>query len=100
MESRYTSLYFCRTKVQIILHVAKRKETKKMKYDFSEQYELLTPKNQRRLRNQLSEKFNWKSRQSIYNTLRGKSTISEIEKSYIDNLFRELFEKQIQSVQL
>lgn len=71
-----------------------------MKYDFSEQYELLTPKNQRRLRNQLSEKFNWKSKQSIYNTLRGKSTISEIEKSYIDNLFRELFEQQIQSVQL
>lgn len=71
-----------------------------MKYDFSEQYELLTPKNQRRLRNQLSEKFNWKSRQSIYNTLRGKSTISEIEKGYIDNLFRELFEAQIQSVQL
>ena len=71
-----------------------------MKYDFSEQYELLTPKNQRRLRNQLSEKFNWKSRQSIYNTLRGKSTISEIEKGYIDNLFRELFEAQIKSVQL
>lgn len=71
-----------------------------MKYDFSSQYELLTPKNQRRLRNQLSEMFNWKSRQSIYNTLRGKSTISEIEKKYIDNLFRELFEAQIQSVQL
>ena len=71
-----------------------------MKYDFSEQYELLTPKNQRRLRNQLGEKFNWQSRQSIYNTLRGKSTISEIEKEYIDKLFRELFEAQVKSVQL
>lgn len=71
-----------------------------MKYDFSEQYNLLTPKNQRRLRSQLSEKFNWKTRQSFYNTLRGKSTISEIEKEYIDNLFREFFDAQIQSVQL
>lgn len=71
-----------------------------MKYDFSEQYELLTPKNQKRLRSQLSEKFGWKSRNSIYNTLRGKTSISEIEKNYIDNLFIDYFRKQTESVNI
>lgn len=71
-----------------------------MKCDFSAKYEQLTPKNQKRLKAHLTEKFGWSANSSFYNMIQGKSSISEIEKDYIDNLFSEFFTAQLNAIAL
>lgn len=65
-----------------------------MKCDFSDKYEQLTPKNQKLFRAHLVEKFDWNATTSFYNMIYGRTSISEIEKDYIENLFAEYFEQQ------
>lgn len=71
-----------------------------MRINYSEQYNKLTPKNQKRFREHIGEKFGWNNRMSFYNLINGKSGVSVIERDYIDALFEEYFNKQIESVQL
>lgn len=69
-----------------------------MKFDFSQKYDQLTPKNKKRFRDDLISQFDWNTKASFYNVINGSSSISLIEKNYIDNLFVEYFQRQIDSI--
>ena len=69
-----------------------------MKFDFSQKYDQLTPKKKKRFRDDLISQFDWNTKASFYNVINGSSSISLIEKNYIDNLFAEYFQRQIDSI--
>lgn len=65
-----------------------------------EQYQNLTPKNQRRFRRDLMEGLSISARTHVYNILHEKVTISPVMNDFLTQLFEKYYQQQIQSVQL
>lgn len=72
----------------------------KVKRDYREFYDKLTPRNQARFREQVMHTLAWKSANSFYSLIRGDLAVSEPEESYLMNLFAEFYQRQIEAVQL
>lgn len=72
----------------------------RVKRNFNEMYDKLTPKNQKEFRRIAMDKMGWRATNSFYVVINGKRSISEPEEDYLLNLFAEFYTKQIQSVQL
>lgn len=65
-----------------------------------EQYQNLTPKNQRRFRSDLMEGLSISARTHVYNILHEKVTISPVMNDFLRQLFEKYYQQQIKSVQL
>ncbi len=65
-----------------------------------ENYQKLTPKNQRRFKEELMAGMAITTRTHIYNVLHARVTISPMMEEYITRLFEKYFRQQIESVQL
>ena len=63
-------------------------------------YQNLTPKNQRRFREDLMQGLAINTKNHVYNILHEKVTISPVMEEYIGRLFEKYYRQQIESVQL
>lgn len=93
--------YFCSTKLlKKGIQRTKKRGNMRVKRNFNEMYDKLTPKNQKEFRTIVMDKMGWRATNSFYVVINGKRSISEPEEDYLLNLFAEFYSKQIQSVQL